>query len=111
MKYGCDDASDIMPLLNLYKTQVRELAQYLNIPARIIEKPPSSDMIPGLADDEEVIGISYENMDLILLALEKGWELSDIAKTLEIKEDEVIYIQNMMQKSEHMRKIFIPEDG
>ena len=111
VKHGCDDASDIMPLLNLYKTQVRELAQYLNIPARIIEKPPSSDMIPGLADDEEVIGISYEKMDLILLALEKGWELSDIAKTLEIKEDEVIYIQNMMQKSEHMRKIFIPEDG
>jgi len=45
------------------------------------------------------------------MALEKGWELSDIAKTLEIEEDEVIYIQNMMQKSEHMRKIFIPEDG
>ncbi len=111
VKHGCDDASDIMPLLNLYKTQVRELAQYLNIPARIIEKPPSPDMMPGLTDDEEVIGISYEKMDLILMALEKGWELSDIAKTLEIKEDEVIYIQNMMQKSEHMRKIFIPEDG
>ena len=111
VKHGCDDASDIMPLLNLYKTQVRELAQYLNIPARIIEKPPSPDMMPGLTDDEEVIGISYEKMDLILMALEKGWELSDIAKTLEIEEDEVIYIQNMMQKSEHMRKIFIPEDG
>ena len=111
VKHGCDEASDIMPLLNLYKTQVRELAQYLNIPARIIEKPPSPDMMPGFTDDEEVIGISYEKMDLILMALEKGWELSDIAKTLEIKEDEVIYIQNMMQKSEHMRKIFIPEDG
>jgi len=107
VKHGCDEASDIMPLLNLYKTQVRELAQYLNIPARIIEKPPSPDMMPGFTDDEEVIGISYEKMDLILMALEKGWELSDIAKTLEIKEDEVIYIQNMMQKSEHMRKIFI----
>ena len=111
VKHGCDDASDIMPLLNLYKTQVRELAQYLNIPARIIEKPPSPDMMPGLTDDEEVIGISYEKMDLILMALEKGWELSDIAKTLEIKEDKVFYIKNMMQKSEHMRKIFIPEDG
>ena len=73
--------------------------------------PPSPDMMPGLTDDEEVIGISYEKMDLILMALEKGWELSNIAKTLEIEEDEVIYIQNMMQKSEHMRKIFIPEDG
>ena len=49
-------------------------------------------------------------MDLILLALEKGWKLSDIAKTLEIEEDEVIYIKNLIQKSEHMRKIFIPKD-
>jgi len=106
VKHGCDDATDIMPLLNLYKTQVRELAHYLNIPARIIEKPPSPDVMPGFADDEEVIRISYEKMDLILLTLEKGWKLSDIVKTLEIEEDEVIYIKNMMQKSEHMRKIY-----
>jgi len=110
IKHGCDDATDIMPLLNLYKTQVRELAQYLNIPARIIKKPPSPDVMPGIVDDEEVIGISYEKMDLILLALEKGWKLADIVKTLRIEEDEVIYVKNLMQKSEHMRKIFIPED-
>ena len=110
VKHGCDDATDIMPLLNLYKTQVRKLARYLNIPARIIEKPPSPDVMPGLATDEEVIRISYEKMDLILLALEKGWKLSDIVKTLEIEEDEVIYIKKLMQKSEHMRKIFITED-
>ncbi len=108
VKHGCDDATDIMPLLNLYKTQVRELASYLNIPARIIEKPPSPDVMPGLTDDEEVIRISYEKMDLILLALEKGWKLADIVKTLGIEEDEVIYIKNLMQKSEHMRKIYVP---
>jgi NAD+ synthase len=109
VKHGCDDAADIMPLLNLYKTQVRELACYLNIPARIIEKPPSPDIMPGIVDDEEVIGISYEKMDLILLALEKGWKLSDIAKTLETEEDEVVYIKNLMQKSGHMRKIYKPD--
>ena len=110
VKHGCDDATDIMPLLNLYKTQVRELARYLNIPARIIEKPPSPDVMPGFADDEEVIRISYEKMDLILLALEKGWKISDIMKTLGIEKDEVIYVKNLMQKSEHMRKMFVPEN-
>jgi NAD+ synthase len=110
VKHGCDDATDIMPLLNLYKTQVRELARYLNIPARIIKKPPSPDVMPGLTDDEEVIRISYEKMDLILLALEKNWKLSDIAKALEIEKDEVIYIKKLMQKSEHMRKIYIPDN-
>jgi NAD+ synthase len=109
VKHGCDDASDIMPLLNLYKTQVRELAYYLNIPSRIIKKPPSPDLIPGL-DDEEALRISYEKMDLILLALEKGWEITDITKALEIKEDKIIDIQNLIQKSEHLRKIFIPKN-
>ena len=110
VKHGCDDATDIMPLLNLYKTQVRELARYLNIPTRIIKKPPSPDVMPGLTDDEEVMKISYEKMDLILLALEKGWKLLDIVKAIKIEENDVIYIKNMMQKSEHMRKIFIPKD-
>ncbi|MGB6371561.1 MAG: NAD(+) synthase, partial [Atribacterota bacterium] len=93
---------------NLYKTQIRELAQYLNIPVRIIKKPPSPDVMPGLTNDEEVIRISYEKMDLILLALEKGWKLSDIVKALGIEKDEVIYIKNLFQKSEHMRKIYVP---
>ncbi len=110
VKHGCDDAADIMPLLNLYKTQVRELARYLNVPTGIIEKPPSPDVMPGIASDKEVMKISYEKMDLILFALEKDWKLLDIAKALQTEEDEIIYIKNLMQKSGHMRKIFIPED-
>ena len=53
--------------------------------------------------------IYLKKMDLILLALEKGWKLLDIMKVLAIEEGEVIYIKNMMQKSEHMRKIYIPD--
>ena len=108
VKHGCDDATDIMPLLNLYKTQVRELAQYLNIPSRIIEKPPSPDIIPGLID-EEAIGIPYEKLDLILVAFEKGWEIIEIAKALEMEEKKVVYVKNLIQKSEHMRKIYSPD--
>jgi NAD+ synthase len=107
VKHGCDDATDVMPLLSLYKTQVRELAQYLNIPLRIIEKPPSPDIIPGLID-EEAIGIPYEKLDLILLALEKGWEILEIAKALEMEEKRVVYVKNLIQRSEHMRKIYAP---
>jgi len=107
VKHGCDDATDIMPLLNLYKTQVRELARYLNIPSRIIEKPPSPDILPGIVD-EEVIGIPYEKLDLILLALEKGWEIGEIAKVLEIEEGKVVYVKKLIQKSEHMRRLYSP---
>ncbi|MBW1971905.1 MAG: NAD(+) synthase [Deltaproteobacteria bacterium] len=109
VKHGCDDAADIMPIINLYKTQVRQLAQYLNIPERIISKPPSPDIIPGIID-EEAIGIPYKELDIILLALEKGLNVSDIAKLLEIEGEKVIYIKNLIQKSEHMRKTYKPKD-
>ena len=108
VKHGCDDATDIMPLINLYKTQVRNLARYLNIPSRIIEKPPSPDVLPGIID-EEAIGISYEKLDLILLALNKGWEDGEIKKILGIEEKNIIHVKNLMRKSEHMRHLYVPE--
>jgi len=108
VRHGCDDAVDIMPLLGLYKTQVRDLARYLNIPSRIIDKAPSPDIIPGITD-EEAIGIPYEELDLILLALEEGWGIVDVAKALEMKEKKVTYVKNLTQKSEHMRKIYSPD--
>jgi NAD+ synthase len=108
VKHGCDDATDIMPLLNLYKTQVRDLALYLKIPPKIIEKPPSPDILPGI-NDEEAIGISYERLDLILLALEKGLDSPETAKFLKIGEKECECVKTLMQKSEHMRKIYAPK--
>ena len=110
VKHGCDAATDVMPLLNLYKTQVRELAQYLNIPSKIIENPPSPDIIPGLTD-EKAITISYEKLDLILLALENGWEIPEIANAWGIKEKQIIDVKILIQKSEHMRKIYVPENS
>ncbi len=110
VKHGCDGATDIMPLIHLYKTQLRELARYLNIPSRIIEKPPSPDILPGIVD-EEAIGIPYEKLDLILLALKKGWESGEMTKILEMEEKKITHVKNLMQKSEHMRQLYVPEDS
>ena len=110
VKHGCDDATDIMPLLNLYKTQVRDLARYLKIPSKIVEKPPSPDILPGITD-EEAIGISYGKLDLILLALEKGLNPPEIANYLEIEAKEVEYVKTLMHKSEHMRKNYTPKES
>jgi NAD+ synthase len=107
VKHGCDDATDIMPIVHLYKTQVRELARYLNIPSGIIEKPPSPDLMPGTVD-EDAIGMSYEKLDLILLALEKGWEAPRIAGVMGIEESDIIYVMSLKDKSEHMRNVYDP---
>ena len=110
VKHGCDDAADIMPLIGLYKTQVRSLARYLNIPSKIIEKPPSPDILPGIID-EEAIGIPYERLDLILSALENAWEMAEIAQALKTEEGKVKYVINLIQESEHMRKVYVPESS
>ena len=66
-KYG-DGGADILPLGCLFKTQVRMLGRHLGLPKRIIEKPSS----PRLWRDhlaEEEIGLSYEEIDMILYGL------------------------------------------
>ncbi len=108
VKHGCDDDADIMPLLNLYKTQIRQLAHYLNITTKIIQKQPSPDILPGITD-EQALGISYEKLDLILLAVEKGWEIEEISKTIEISKNKIIQVIDLNKQSEHMRKTYVSD--
>ena len=63
-KYG-DGGVDIMPLGNLVKGQVRELAGFLGIQQPIIDKPPSAGLWPGQTDEGE-LGFSYTELDRYL---------------------------------------------
>ena len=67
-KYG-DGACDILPIGDLYKGEVRELARELNIPENIIKKIPSAGLWSGQTDEKE-IGFSYEQMDNALRKIE-----------------------------------------
>src|SRR3989338_3110409 len=60
-----DDASDFEPIRHLYKTQVIELAKYLNIPKEIIIKQPTAGLWHGQTDAQE-LGFSYADADQIL---------------------------------------------
>jgi NAD+ synthase len=68
-KYG-DGAADLFPIAGLYKTEVRELAQYLSVPKRVIKKKSSARLWKGHTAEGE-IGMSYEEIDNILRRLEK----------------------------------------
>lgn len=63
-----DLASAINPLGDLYKTQVRQIAKALHVPAAVIKKPPSADLIPGQTDEKD-LGASYEVLDAVLVRL------------------------------------------
>jgi NAD+ synthase len=67
-KYG-DIGVDILPLAGLLKTQVRELAKELGIPAEIISKVPSAGLWAGQTDEGEM-GIGYAELDRIIMGLE-----------------------------------------
>ena len=71
-----DEASDVEPILHLYKTQVFELAKYLQIPESIISKPPSADLWPEQTDENE-LGFTYQEADEVL---EKGNAINDVGK-------------------------------
>ena len=63
-----DMASAINPIGDLYKTQVRQLSRELNIPAPIIDKPPSADLWDGQTDEGE-LGFTYAEADKLLYLL------------------------------------------
>lgn len=63
-----DSASAINPLGDLYKTQVRQLASAMGMPADILKKPPSADLWVGQTDEGE-LGFTYTEVDKLLYLL------------------------------------------
>ncbi|MHC4501017.1 MAG: NAD(+) synthase, partial [Planctomycetota bacterium] len=70
VKGGIDDVP-LSPLIGLYKTQVFELAEYLELPAGIRNQAPSPDMMKGITD-ECALGIDYNTLDTILDCIDQG---------------------------------------
>ncbi|MBI5573268.1 MAG: NAD+ synthase [Elusimicrobia bacterium] len=60
-KYG-DGGVDILPLGDLYKSEVRGLAKYLKVPEKIITKPPTAGLWAGQTDEGE-IGMTYDELE------------------------------------------------
>lgn len=96
VKYG-DGAADVMPIAPLFKTEVRRLAKHLKIPDRIIDKPPTPDLLPGITD-ELAIRMDYDKLDRILIFIDKGMEGK-------IKSSELQYVNELIKRSEHMRSL------
>ena len=91
-KHG-DGACDLLPLGDLYKHEVQELARKLKIPGKIIEKVPSAGLWEGQTDEAE-IGFSYEDIDQALLTIADGRVEGTCAETL----------QSMIERNLHKRQ-------
>jgi NAD+ synthase len=69
----------VNPLGDLYKTQVWALARHLGVPAEIVDKPASADLVQGQTDEGD-FGITYAKADEILNWLLHGWTPAEVAQ-------------------------------
>lgn len=82
VKYG-DGGADVMPIVNLYKTQVYQLARYLEIPFEIINRTPTTDTYSAEQTQEEFFyQMPYKMMDIYWYAYENGYATNEVAKIM-----------------------------
>jgi NAD+ synthase len=102
-KYG-DGACDLLPIGDLYKTEVRALAEELGLPAAIREREPSAGLWDGQTDEEE-LGFSYAEADPILLGLEQLRSPEEIARETGADPALIRRIEERVQVHRHKRRL------
>ena len=101
-KYG-DGASDLVPIISLYKLQVREIAKFLGVPQNVIDKKSSPHLWKEHGAEKE-IGASYEEIDSILYCMfEKKLSIEETAKLTDIEIAIVEKIHQLYLNSQHKR--------
>lgn len=99
-----DMASAINPIGDLYKTQIRELAAHLGVPAKIIQKAPTAGLWKGQTDEEE-LGMTYEEIDRVLYALVDDRRSPEDLIQSGFEKKIIQRIIDLIQNSEFKRKL------
>jgi len=75
--WHADDSPPVNPLGDLFKTQVWALARHLGVPAAIVEKPATADLVTGQTDEGD-LGVTYAVADRILYWLLRGYRPDEV---------------------------------
>ncbi|MFZ5940873.1 MAG: NAD(+) synthase [Bacteroidota bacterium] len=82
VKYG-DGGADVMPIGNLYKTQVYQVAEYLGVPRGIIERTPTTDTYTAEQTQEEFFyQLPFDQMDRYWYGYENGYSPEEVAAVM-----------------------------
>ncbi|MHA1978041.1 MAG: NAD(+) synthase [Candidatus Hodarchaeales archaeon] len=102
-KWGHGHCADIMPLGNLYRTQILQLADHLDIPAQIANKA-KADLLPGIQNKYEYFfQLTSFDVDRILVRLEHGLSDSEINEQTEIDPDLIEKVNQYFASSVYTR--------
>ncbi|MBI3014683.1 MAG: NAD+ synthase [Candidatus Tectomicrobia bacterium] len=99
-----DMASAINPLGDLYKTQVRQLAEAMGIPETILRKPPTADLWQGQSDEGE-LGFTYAEVDRLLYYMVDRRYNEEQLQDLGFEPDFVTRVTKLVQGSQYKRRL------
>ena len=105
-----DGAADIKPIAHLYKTQVYQLAEYLNIPKEIIKRVPTTDTysLPQ-GQDEFYFHLPYDKMDLCLYGKNHNIDPEHVGEAIGITAEQVKAIyDDISQKRRTTKYLHLP---
>lgn len=89
VKYG-DGGVDIQPIAHLFKTQVYQLAEYLDVPLDIRQRTPTTDTYSAHSTQEEFFfRLPFEIMDLLWAAQEQGVPIDEVTSVMGLSEAQV----------------------
>jgi NAD+ synthase len=79
-----DGVADVMPIGNLYKTQVYQLAEYLGVPNEIIKRTPTTDTYSAEQTQEEFFyQLPFDLMDRFWYGFENGYDPAEVAAVMD----------------------------
>jgi len=80
----------VMPIGNLYKTQVYQLAKFLEVPESIIKRTPTTDTYSAEQTQEEFFyQMPFEQMDILWYGYENNYSPEEVAETMGMTADQV----------------------
>ncbi len=99
VKHG-DGGADVFPLAGLYKTQVYQLADYLGVPQKIIDRTPTTDTYTAEQTQEEFFyQLPFDVMDVMWYGFENGYSSKEVGKVMGKTSEEVeIIFSNFTRK-------------
>ncbi len=101
-KFG-DGGVDFLPIVHLYKTQVRALGKYLGLPDRVVKKPPSPQLWPGHRATDE-LPADYDRLDTVLHYLfDEKLSSNEATRKAGVDRALVQKVIEMHEKSAHKR--------
>lgn len=98
VKYG-DGGADAMPIAHLFKSQVFQLAQFLELPVEIINRAPTTDTYSAEQTQEEFFyRLPFEILDTIWFGWEQQYPTDDIARTVNLNSSQVQNVINDLKR-------------